>query len=106
MWNHGFPPTGYKIFTPVCKRALDAVRDANLVILSLPSDDVQPTLKVLEIALRRDVAVIAFTRCIPNCASGRTRHWENTPLLFPFIHPPTRLALEELSIRTRRGAGG
>jgi prephenate dehydrogenase len=50
-----------KIFTPVCKRALDAVRDANLVILSLPSDDIQPALKVLEIALRRDLAVIALT---------------------------------------------
>jgi len=51
----------FKIFTPVCKRALDAVREANLVILALPSDDVQPTLKVLEIALRRDVAVIALS---------------------------------------------
>lgn len=51
----------YKIFTPVCKRALDAVRDANLIILSLASDDIQPTLKVLEIALRRDLAVIALT---------------------------------------------
>jgi prephenate dehydrogenase len=51
----------FKVFTPVCKRALDAVRDSNLVILSLPTDDVQPTLKVLEIALRRDVAVIALT---------------------------------------------
>ena len=50
-----------KVFTPVCKRALDAVRDANLVILALPSDDVQPTLKVLGIALRRDVAVVALT---------------------------------------------
>ena len=50
-----------KVFTPVCKRALDAVRDANLVILALPSDDVQPTLKVLGIALRRDVAVVALS---------------------------------------------
>ena len=51
----------FKVFTPVCKRALDAVRDTDLVILSLPSDDIQPTLKVLEIALRRDVAVVAFS---------------------------------------------
>ncbi len=50
-----------KIFTPVSKRALEAVRDANLVILALPPDDVQPTLKELEIALRRDVAVVALS---------------------------------------------
>jgi prephenate dehydrogenase len=50
-----------KIFTPVCKRALDAVREANLVILALPSDDIQPTLKVLESVLRRDVAVVVLT---------------------------------------------
>ncbi len=50
-----------KIFTTVCKRVPDALRDAHLVILALPSDDIQPTLKVLETALHRDVPVVAFS---------------------------------------------
>jgi prephenate dehydrogenase len=72
----------FKIFTPVSKRALDAVRDADLVILALPSDDIQPTLKVLEIALRRDVAVIALSTM-----HTRLRQWaretlgKNTPFI-------------------------
>jgi prephenate dehydrogenase len=85
-----------KIFTPVCKRALDAVRNANLVILSLPSDDVQPTLKVLEIALRRDLAVIALTPL-----HTQLRQWahealgKHTP--FISIYPsPNSYALEDL----------
>ncbi len=51
----------HKIFTPMCKKAKDAVRDANLVILALPSDDVLPTLKALKTTLGRDVAVIALS---------------------------------------------
>ena len=86
----------YKIFTPVCKRALDAVRDANLVILALPSDDVQPTLKVLGSSLRRDVAVIALSPL-----HTQMRQWaqealgKHTP--FISIYPsPNAAGLEEL----------
>jgi len=86
----------FKIFTPVCKRALDAVRDANLVILALPSDDIQPTLKVLEIALRRDVAVVALSPL-----HTRLRQWmhetlgKHTP--FISIYPsPNAAGMEDL----------
>ena len=86
----------YKIFTPVCKRSLDAVRDANLVILSLPSDDVQPTLKALGVSLRRDVAVIALSPL-----HTQMRQWarealgKHTP--FISIYPaPGAAALEDL----------
>lgn len=47
----------FKVFTPVAKKAQDAVRGANLVLLSLPSDKVLPTLKLLELAMGRDVVL-------------------------------------------------
>jgi prephenate dehydrogenase len=85
----------YKIFTPVCKRALDAVRDANLVILALPSDDVQPTLKVLGSALRKDIAIIALSPL-----HTQMRQWAEEALEkhTPFISiytSPSAAALEE-----------
>jgi len=48
----------FKVFNPVCKKAQDAVRGANLVVLSLPSDEFLPTLKVLDVAMSRDVALV------------------------------------------------
>jgi prephenate dehydrogenase len=86
----------FKIFTPVCKRALDAVRNANIVILSLPSDDIQPTLKVLEIALHRDLAVIALASL-----HTQLRQWvykalgKRTPFISIYPSPNTS-ALEDL----------
>jgi prephenate dehydrogenase len=84
-----------KIFNPVCKRAIDAVRGANLVILSLPADDIQPTLKVLEIALHRDLPVIAMTPL-----HAQLRQWildvlgKHTP--FISIYPtPNSTALDD-----------
>ena len=86
----------YKIFTPICKRAVDAVRDANLVILALPLDDVQPTLKVLGSSLRRDVAVIALSPLHTQMHQwAREALGKHTP--FISIYPsPNAANLEEL----------
>lgn len=51
----------YKLFSPVTKKPQEAVRDANLVLLSLPSDEVLPTLKILDVTMGRDVVVINFS---------------------------------------------
>lgn len=51
----------YKIFESVAKKPQDAVRGANLVLLALPSDETLPTLKILDLAMGRDLVLINLT---------------------------------------------
>lgn len=48
----------YKVFNKITKKPQEAVRDANLVLLSLPSDELESTLKILDVTMGRDVVVI------------------------------------------------
>lgn len=86
----------FKVFTPVCKRAIDAVRDANLIILALPSDEVQPTLKELKAALCGNVPILALSPL-----HTQMRQWvrEALGMHTPFIsiYPaPNATSLKEL----------
>ena len=48
----------YKVFNAITKKPQETVRDADLVLLSLPSDEVESTLKILDVTMGRDVMVI------------------------------------------------
>jgi len=52
------PAARHKIYEPVVKKPQDATRGVNLALLALPPDEMLSTLKILEVAMGRDIVLI------------------------------------------------
>lgn len=81
-----------KVFSAITKKPQETVRDADLVLLSLPSDEAESTLKILDVSMGRDVVVINISPMqVQTLRYFREVFGKKVPFIsvFPVLNPDT-----------------
>jgi prephenate dehydrogenase len=81
-----------KVFGAITKKPQEAIRDADLVLLSLPSDEAESTFKILDVTMGRDVMVINISPMqVQTLHYFREVFGKKVPFIsvFPVLQPDT-----------------